>query len=187
MNQPQEQLNTGIVNIRGKNYSTVAKRVHDFRHDARFQDWQIVTEPVHIGEEAVVFKCTIFNFEGRPQATGHAEEFRASSKINRTSAVENCETSSIGRALANLGFAGTQFASAEEVQSALEAQRPIDPVSIKVIQSLMEDGLVTDEHLRVAFGTTVISELYQVEANRVIEKFAGSMPPTPPAQQEVTE
>ena len=172
-----QQLNTGIVNISGKEYSTVAKRVHDFRNDPRFLDWQILTEPVHIGEEAVVFKATVYNFEGRPIASGHAEEIRAGSKINRTSAVENCETSAIGRALANLGLAGTHFASAEEVQQALEDQQPITEISMAVIQSLMEDGHVTAQHLMAAFGTQNINELYQVEANRIIKKFENTMPP----------
>ena len=54
--------------------------------------------------------------------TGHAEEVYDSSMINKTSALENCETSAIGRALASAGFGGTEFASADEVANAISQQ-----------------------------------------------------------------
>jgi hypothetical protein len=74
-------------------------------------------------------KATISDEKGRVIATGHAEEVRASSQINKTSALENAETSAIGRALAALGMAGTEFASADEVAQAIKQQgihRPSD-------------------------------------------------------------
>ncbi len=186
-----EQVQTGIVNISGKEYTTVAKRISDFRLNPRFADWQVLTEIIHMGDEAVVFKCTIYNFEGRPMATGHAEEFRTSSKINRTSATENCETSAIGRALAALGIGGTSFASAEEVERAIEQQKPITSLQVKVLESLMEDGHIKPEHLQKVFGTDKISELYAVEADRIINKFEGvAMPPadeTPTKDEGETE
>jgi hypothetical protein len=64
----------------------------------------------------------IRNEDERLIATGHAEEYRKSSQINGTSALENCETSAIGRALAVAGFGGTEFASANEVQNAIHQQ-----------------------------------------------------------------
>ena len=51
-------------------------------------------------------------------ASGHAEELRGSSNVNHTSAIENCETSAWGRALANLGLHGGKMASAEEIDTA---------------------------------------------------------------------
>jgi hypothetical protein len=60
-------------------------------------------------------KATILNEQGRVLATGHSEEYRADGKINATSALENSETSAIGRALAALGLGGTEFATADEV------------------------------------------------------------------------
>jgi hypothetical protein len=53
--------------------------------------------------------------DGRVIGKGHAEEIRNVGPVNRTSAVENCETSAIGRALANIGLAGNEYASAFEI------------------------------------------------------------------------
>jgi len=47
--------------------------------------------------------------------TGHAEEIRGQGPVNRTSALENCETSAIGRALAAIGLSGGEYASANEM------------------------------------------------------------------------
>lgn len=80
---------------------------------ARFIEWrntqehfyavlsEMLTEP---GSDVCVFKTTIL-CDGVPVATGHAEEVRGAGNVNRTSHVENCETSSLGRALANFPFA----------------------------------------------------------------------------------
>lgn len=112
---------SGIVNIHGKEYFTVAKRVGMFRE--KHADFRLMTEIVHRDEECVVMRAVIANTEGNVLATGHAEEYRASSKINATSALENAETSAIGRALAALGLGGTEFASADEVARAVSGQK----------------------------------------------------------------
>ena len=57
-----------------------------------------------------------------PYSTGHAEEKRDASFVNRTSALENAFTSSLGRCLASFGLHGTEFASAEELANALTNQ-----------------------------------------------------------------
>ena len=58
-------------------------------------------------------------------ATGLAEEFRGKNIINTTSALENAETSSIGRALACLSLGGSEYASANEVENAISQQEQI--------------------------------------------------------------
>jgi hypothetical protein len=55
-------------------------------------------------------------------AVGHAEEFRNSSFINKTSALENCSSSALGRCLAAFGLSGSEYASAEELVNALNNQ-----------------------------------------------------------------
>lgn len=110
---------TGIINIRGKEYHTVAKRVADFRD--RFADHTLTTSIVEINAEVVIMRAEIA-YGGTVIATGHAEEFRKSSQINKTSALENAETSAIGRALAAFGIGGTEFASANEVENAIHQQ-----------------------------------------------------------------
>tara|TARA_Y100000593_G_C4177906_1_gene270483 strand:- start:80 stop:571 length:492 start_codon:yes stop_codon:yes gene_type:complete len=113
----------GIVKIHGKEYLTVAKRVSNFRSNEKYQNYSLETEVVELDDQKVVMKAFISNENGRVIATGHAEEKRQSSMINKTSALENCETSAIGRALASLGFGGTEFASANEVENAIAQQQ----------------------------------------------------------------
>lgn len=112
---------TGIVTIHGKEYKTVAKRVSEFREKYE-TNFSIVTSLVSIDEKTVVMKAEISDKENRLIATGYAEENRQASQINRTSALENCETSAIGRALANFGLAGGEYASADEVAQAISQQ-----------------------------------------------------------------
>ena len=110
-------METGIVNIHGKEYQTVAYRVKMFRDE--YKDHSITTDIIEMNEVHVVIKATILNHKGTVVSTGHAEEVRGSTNINKTSAVENCETSAIGRALAGYGLLGTEFATADEVQHAI--------------------------------------------------------------------
>ena len=116
---------SGIVNIRGKDYQTVAYRVQVFRADR--PDWTLQTEVLHRDSECVVIKASILDENGRLRATGHSEEYRKATQINKTSALENAETSAIGRALAALGIGGTEFASANEVQNAIMQQSKVTP------------------------------------------------------------
>lgn len=111
---------TGIIDIRGKQYQTVAYRVHQFRQD--HPDWSLTSDMIERAEDCVVMRAMIANDQGRVLATGFAEEYRKSSQINRTSALENAETSAIGRALAALGYGGTEYATANEVQNAIHQQ-----------------------------------------------------------------
>lgn len=114
--------NTGVVNIRGKEYQTVALRVQKFRE--AHPNWSLTSEVLFRDEDCVVMKSIIADETGRILATGHAEEYRKSSQINGTSALENAETSAHGRSLAALGIGGTEFASANEVQNAIHQQAP---------------------------------------------------------------
>lgn len=113
---------TGIVNIHGKEYKTVAKRVDEFRKEYK-TEYAIITELVSRDDDSVVMVAKIISKENdRVVATGYAEEMRSASQINRTSALENCETSAIGRALANFGLGGGEYASADEVANAIIQQ-----------------------------------------------------------------
>lgn len=120
MDKPND---TGVVVIGGKAYKTVAKRIEKFREQHTLVDgWSISTELLDISSDQVVVRATIMNPGGVVVATGHAQE-TWQSQINRTSAVENCETSAIGRALAAAGFGGSEFASADELARAVEQQK----------------------------------------------------------------
>ena len=127
----------GVVNIRGKEYKTVALRVQEFRTD--FPGHSLITDIVKIDDDQCIIKAYVglHKDDGTVQtfATGHAQEFRKASQINGTSYVENCETSAIGRALACLGIGGTEFASANEVVNAIHQQN--NPV----VEELTEEQL----------------------------------------------
>lgn len=113
-------MTKGTVMIHGREYETVASRVQKFR-EKHGLELSIETELISADEKTVVMKATISK-DDHVIATGHAEESRTASTINRTSALENCETSAIGRALAAFGLAGTEFASADEVAQAISKQ-----------------------------------------------------------------
>ena len=71
-------------------------------------------------------KCTIINDAGEVMSQGHAHQVKSSSNINKTSHVENCETSAVGRALAMLGIGiDTSIASSNEVQDAIAKQQEL--------------------------------------------------------------
>jgi len=139
----------GTVSIHGEVYKTVALRVSEFREAN--PSWGIETEIYSIDGDTVVMKATIKDETGRVIGTGFSEEKRSASQINRTSALENSETSAIGRALAACGFGGTEYASANEVENAIHQQKTetvkIDP---KVKREVFEQSVAAlsdgDEH-----------------------------------------
>ena len=114
----------GEVDIHGKIYLTVARRINDFRD--QHPNYGIHNEVISVDANSVLVKSVITDETGREISSGIAEEVRSASKINKTSAVENCETSAVGRALAFFGMAGTEIASADEVQAAIAQQNAED-------------------------------------------------------------
>jgi|TARA_B100001939_G_C16918221_1_gene607983 hypothetical protein len=123
------------VKIHGKEYRTVAERVNLFHEEHKDAVKSIKTKICFTEENKVVMKATVSVNDSI--YTGHAEEVYDSSMINKTSALENCETSAIGRALASAGFGGTEFASADEVANAISQQntKPSAPSSNGQAQS----------------------------------------------------
>ena len=111
------------TNIRGKQYVEVNERIKFFRQEDKYNLWGIRTDFPLIDSEQCLCKCTITDADGDVIAQGHAHEVRGSSNINKTSYVENCETSAVGRALAMLGIGiDTSIASANEVTEAIAKQ-----------------------------------------------------------------
>lgn len=111
----------GEVSIHGKVYLTVARRIDDFRK--QYPDYSITSTVLHADHDYVQVRAEIANTDGRVIASGLAEEIRKASNINKTSALENAETSAVGRALAFLGMGGTEIASADEVAGAITQQK----------------------------------------------------------------
>ena len=116
----KNSLNGQTISIHGKDYATVAHRLAIARRNLGIE-LDITTKIIHLDNEKAVVQADIF-IEGKHVSTGLAEEFRSASRINQTSALENAETSAVGRALAFLGIINDQIASAEEVSLAIEQQ-----------------------------------------------------------------
>ena len=107
------------MDIKGKKYIPVNERVKAFR--MLYPDGTIETELVKYDDANIIVKATVSvnTDNGGFRATGYAKEVEGSSNINRTSALENAETSAVGRALGFLGIGiDTSIASYEEVTNA---------------------------------------------------------------------
>ena len=112
------------VNIKGKEYVEVNERLKAFRTLPEYKGYSLETEIHSLENGVITMKATIKDADGNVKATGYAQEKESSSFINKTSFVENCETSAWGRALRNLGIGiDTSVASAEEVKNAIENQK----------------------------------------------------------------
>ena len=121
------------TNIKGKDYVEVNQRLLYFRNESTFAGWSIESDLVDLQPDRCCIKAIIRDADGRIRATGHAHEDRTSSMINKTSYVENCETSAFGRALAALGIGiETSIASANEVSMAIAKQEQFNDLSDKL-------------------------------------------------------
>jgi len=150
------------VNIHGKSYLTVAERINTFRES--HADWGIDTDLVSHGE-LVVIKAVISDEQGRQVGSGYAEELRGSTNINTTSALENCETSAIGRALASCGYGGEQYASANEVTDAIINQKVIEATK----KLIAHNKAVSDNIESIAY---IKKELAANSYESVVEAFS---------------
>jgi|TARA_R100001530_G_scaffold134774_1_gene110335 hypothetical protein len=109
------------INIKGKNYVTVNERIKYFRE--HFTGYSLTSEITHINESGVIIKAELRDPEGNVLATGIGHEKQGSSFINKTSFIENCETSAWGRCLGNFGIGiDESVASADEVANAIKNQ-----------------------------------------------------------------
>lgn len=134
------------IDVKGKDYVLVNERVKAFR--MLYPEGTIKSELLSNDNGMCVIRTTV-GYEDEAGfhvlATGMAYEKEGSSFINKTSYIENCETSAVGRALGFLGLGiETSIASAEEVQNAITNQ-PIDKVKVKVLKDDIANGVVKSE------------------------------------------
>lgn len=114
------------LNVKGKEYAMVNQRIKAFR--MVYPNGSIITEIISLADGVVTMKATVMSDDGAVLGTGYAQEKESSSYINKTSYIENCETSCVGRALGMAGFGiDTSVASAEEVQNAIANQATDEP------------------------------------------------------------
>ena len=122
-------------------------------------DGAIIPEIVKLENGTCVMKATILDGKGKVLAIGHAYENEGSTFINKTSYIENCETSAVGRALGMCGFGiDTSVASYEEVANAMENQKPKQDKPFKV----EEPKPLTLQEAREMVYTAKSGEKYKV-------------------------
>lgn len=155
------------TNIKGKPYVMVNERLKEFRSNPAFSNWSLESEVVKLDENGCVIKAIIRNEEGDIKATGYAQEDKASSMINKTSYVENCETSAWGRALGNLGIGiDDSVASADEVAMAVKKQET--KATAEQVTRLRELA-VNEENLCKHYGVKRLEDLDFLNACEAIE------------------
>ena len=163
------------TNIRGKQYVEVNERIKYLRQEPELKDYSILTEFTLLDSEMCVCKCTIATPAGKVIATGHAHEERASSNINKTSYVENCETSAVGRALAMLGIGiETSIASANEVSDAI-AKQEATPAAKKPAEKAAEKGNVPKDLMTNAINFIKSSSNKQEAFDQVLKKYGSDL------------
>lgn len=170
-----EAINT--TSIQGKEYAEVNQRIKAFR--MVHPSGAIVTDMVSNECGVCVFRATIYDNEARVLGTGTAYEKEASNFINKTSYIENCETSAVGRALGMCGFGiDTSVASAEEVTNAINnqgekaepsAERKATPKQLEIIGKVYVGENLAK--LLEANGITAIEELSMTKASDLIGKL----------------
>ena len=167
-------LNT--VNIKGTEYVPVNERIKAFWK--MYPSGRINT--TLISDEAGVckFKAEIYAFETdtQPRATGYASEKESSSFINKTSYIENCETSAVGRALGIYGIGiETSIASAEEVETAIENQKKIDATKLQALQKAIENKGVSEDTVNkvlLNFNYKKLEDIMLVDYLKICNTFA---------------
>ena len=159
------------IDIKGKQYVTVNERLKFFREE--YPAWSLLSEIVSMDDATVCIKATIFDENGRAVAVGHASEDRQASMINKTSYIENCETSAWGRALANFGIGiDANVASADELANALDRQealrQKIDKIKIAALKQKCEDKDV---------GLDMVLDRYDLKSveDMTVEQWNGAM------------
>lgn len=166
LNKMNEMINR--VKIKGKDYAMVFERIKAFRSE--IPNGSIETEIVDKEGDSITIKATVRDEDGKLLGTGLAEEKEGRGNINKTSHVENCETSAVGRALGMCGIGIDQsFASADEFATAIQQQNKITKKEQELLKTMVEKKGYTIEEI-FPLGLDLTAQQYS-EAMQRIQKF----------------
>lgn len=162
-----ERVNKEIqtIDVKDRPYAQVSQRIKAFRK--LFPTGFICTDLLSNENGVCIIKAMVGfkdeNGERQVLGTGIAYEKENSSFINKTSYLENCETSAVGRALGMCGFGiDTDVASADEVQNATlqqEAEKPITAEQKKALTKMMKEDAIPEEYICELYSVSEIKEL----------------------------
>lgn len=151
------------MNIKGKDYAQVNERIKVFR--MLFPEGFILTDMVSNENGVCVFRAKV-GYDEKVLATGTAYEVESANYINKTSYIENCETSAVGRALGMLGIGiDTSVASADEVEVAISKQDKM--AAIEELRELAKTAKVGEEHICIQAGVERLEDLDSQTYGRV--------------------
>ena len=149
------------IEIKGKNgtvkeYVPVNERVIAFRKE--HPEWTLETDIEEMKDGFVMIRASVRDESGRLISTALAYENEGATFINRTSYIENCETSAIGRALGFLGYGvDTSIASFEEVANAISQQEATkkkdvvqksDKKQFVIVKKAIDSGVLTSNQVK---------------------------------------
>lgn len=161
------------LDIKGKDYIPVNERIKAFR--LIYPRGLIKTEIIGLENGICTMKAEVYDDEGKLLATGHAQEKETSSFINKTSYIENCETSCVGRALGNMGIGlDYGFASYEEVANAKKQQEDAKNEKISNDQWKTLNRFYSKEEIKAMYqelGITKGQDIPQDYAVKKIEEY----------------
>ena len=168
------------LDIKGKDYIPVNERIKAFRFI--YPRGQILTEIIGLENGICTMKAEVYDDNGKLLATGHGQEKEGSTFINKTSYIENCETSCIGRALGSLGIGlDCGFASYEEVANAKAQQEDRNTINkdewekLKQMYSKEEIKAMYTE-LNISKGTDIPKEYFDRKKKEWDDKFKAEHP-----------
>ena len=158
------------VKIKGKDYIEVNERIKEFHK--LYKNGSITTNFHSCGDGVVIMKAKVTPDVSVPERvfTGVAYEKENSTFINKTSYIENCETSAVGRALGMLGIGiDTSIASAEEVNNAIKNQNtPV--IDVEETDAMQKKATEISEAMKLCTDKKQLTELvnqYRPEVNKM--------------------
>jgi hypothetical protein len=167
----------GVRQRGGKMYTQVVHRMEAFRQ-VFGTNLGVDTQVIVDDGQRVVVKAIITDSNGMTVGAGMAEEIRGQGHVNTTSALENCETSAVGRALSSLGLAGGEYASANEMDAVVRKTDAKSTLTPAAIQSSEPKAITTpisiDDEIRMAPNLESLKTLYNrlgMAANDHVAKF----------------
>lgn len=167
-----------MANFNLDDYVQVNERIEKFYE--KYPDGSIQTEIISNQNGEIIFKAYAFrDREDTRPATGHAMEREGSTYINKTSHIENCETSAVGRALAMLGFEiKKSVASREEVANAKiqqeELSKKITKEQADVLSKVFENLNIAEEDVKKSLanmGVITVQDLNNEQYAMILRKL----------------